>query len=178
MRNFRFDTGFITGFDAGNNRTGNYLLNLLLGNRQLLSNIRACSNECIHKFCRVSLASPCLAEKKYERTLLAGYCRVKTALFLDIIMIDFLYANFCTFYILCITTVQSSNGLLIEIFDCLFIVLKIPVGLFKNFFSLVLLIESFHEFLYFHYFSSQYYPGDVLARQYGLRRRELQLPNE
>ena len=26
MRNFRFDTGFITGFDAGNNRTGNYLL--------------------------------------------------------------------------------------------------------------------------------------------------------
>ncbi|CAB4025426.1 Hypothetical predicted protein, partial [Paramuricea clavata] len=26
--------------------------------------------------------------------------------------------------------------------------------------------------------SSQYYPGDVLARQYGLRRRELQLPNE
>jgi hypothetical protein len=73
MRNFRFDTGFITGFDAGNNRTGNYLLNLLLGNRQLLSNLRACSNECIHKFCRVSLASPCLAEKRYERTLLAGY---------------------------------------------------------------------------------------------------------
>ena len=73
MRNFRFDTGFITGFDAGNNRTGNYLLKLLLGNRQLLSNLRACSNECIHKFCRVSLASPCRAEKKYERTLLAGY---------------------------------------------------------------------------------------------------------
>jgi hypothetical protein len=53
-------------------RTGNYLLNLLLGNRKLLSNLRACSNEFIHKFCRVSLASPCRAEKKYERTLLAG----------------------------------------------------------------------------------------------------------
>jgi hypothetical protein len=25
-----------------------------------------------YKFCRVSLASPCCAEKKYERTLLAG----------------------------------------------------------------------------------------------------------
>jgi hypothetical protein len=37
MRNFRFDTGFITGFDAGN-----YLLlvNLLLRNKQLLSNLR------------------------------------------------------------------------------------------------------------------------------------------
>ena len=68
MRNFRFDTGFITGFDPN----GNYLLNLLLGNRQLFSNLRACSNEFIHKFCRVSLASPCCAEKKYERTLLAG----------------------------------------------------------------------------------------------------------
>jgi hypothetical protein len=76
MRNFRFDTGFITGFDAGNNRTGNYLLNLLLGNTQLLSNLRACSNEFIHNFCRVSLASPCRAEKKYERTLLAGYLQV------------------------------------------------------------------------------------------------------
>jgi hypothetical protein len=41
MRNFRFDTGFITGFDAGNNRTGNYFINLLLGNRQLLSNLIA-----------------------------------------------------------------------------------------------------------------------------------------
>ena len=69
MRNLKFDTGFITGLI----RTGNYLLNLLLGNRQLLSNFRACSNECIHKFCRVSLASPCRAEKKYERTLLTGY---------------------------------------------------------------------------------------------------------
>ena len=59
MRNFRFDTGFITGFD---NRTGNYLLNLLLGNRKLLSNLRACSNEFIHKFCRVSLTSPCREE--------------------------------------------------------------------------------------------------------------------
>jgi hypothetical protein len=73
MRNFRFDTGIITGFDAGNNRTGNYLLNLLLGNRQLLSNLRAFSNEFIHNFCRISLASPCRAEQKYERTLLAGY---------------------------------------------------------------------------------------------------------
>ena len=67
MRNFRFDTGFITGFDAGN-----YLLNLLLGNRQLLCNLRACSNEFIHNFCRVSLAFSCRAEKKYERTLLSG----------------------------------------------------------------------------------------------------------
>ena len=69
MRNFRFDTGFITGLQP---KRKLYLLNLLLGNRQLLSNLRACSNEFIHKFCRVSLASPCRAEKKYERTLLAG----------------------------------------------------------------------------------------------------------
>ena len=48
MRNFRFDTGLITVFDAGNGRTGtdNLLhVNLLLGNRQLLSNLRlVCSN--------------------------------------------------------------------------------------------------------------------------------------
>jgi hypothetical protein len=31
------------------------------------------STKNIHKFCRVSLASPCRAEKKYEWTLLAGY---------------------------------------------------------------------------------------------------------
>ena len=62
MRNFRFDTGFITAFDAGNNRTGNYFINLLLGNRQFLSNLRSCPNEFIHKFCRVSLPSPCREE--------------------------------------------------------------------------------------------------------------------
>ena len=65
MRNFRSDTGFITGFDAEK-----HLLNLLLVNRQLLGNLRACSNEFINKF-RVSLASSCRVEKKYERTLLS-----------------------------------------------------------------------------------------------------------
>jgi hypothetical protein len=41
MRNFRFDTGFITGLQP---KRKLYLLNLLLGNRQLLSNLRVCSN--------------------------------------------------------------------------------------------------------------------------------------
>ena len=45
----------------------------------------------VHKFCRVSLASPCLAEKKYERTLLAGYA--PTWLDLNYLILNFKHWN-------------------------------------------------------------------------------------
>ena len=69
MRNFRFDTGFITGFDAGNNRTGNYLLNLLLGNRQLLSNLRTCSNESVYTSSAESLSLLRAVQRRNTRGL-------------------------------------------------------------------------------------------------------------
>lgn len=38
-------------------------------------------------------------------------------------------------------------------------------------------LPRFFKKCFLHDFSSQYYPGDVLARQYGVRRRELQQLN-
>ena len=50
------------------------------------------STKNIHKFCRVSIASPCHAEKKYERTLLAGY-------YLQCLFLNIIYATkFSTLY--------------------------------------------------------------------------------